>query len=68
MNNKKGYNKLMGFICLLLLSTLSNPVDAQKKRSSDFIKFYSDTTDTNEIEKKSKSSKTFYIFNCHHTS
>ena len=55
MNNKKGYNKLMGFICLLLLSTLSNPVDAQKKRSSDFIKFYSDTTDTNEIEKKSKS-------------
>tara|TARA_R100000781_G_scaffold31363_1_gene22836 strand:+ start:9175 stop:12714 length:3540 start_codon:yes stop_codon:yes gene_type:complete len=55
MNNKKGYNKLMGFICVLLLSTLTNPADAQKKRSSDFIKFYSDTTDTNEIEKKSKS-------------
>ncbi|HCT55091.1 MAG TPA: amidohydrolase [Balneola sp.] len=45
----------MGFICVLLLSTLTNPADAQKKRSSDFIKFYSDTTDTNEIEKKSKS-------------
>jgi Tol biopolymer transport system component/Skp family chaperone for outer membrane proteins len=55
MITKKGYNKLVVFIGMLMFCIISNPADAQTKKSSDFVKFHSDTTDTNKIEKKSKS-------------
>lgn len=53
MNGILDYIKKSGLL-IIVLGALSLNVDAQKIGVPNFVEFYSDTTDSNKIEKKIK--------------
>ena len=54
MIKSQNYNRMIGMMIVLLISAISTGVNAQSKINVNLVEFYTDTTDSNKIVKKSK--------------